>query len=260
MILQKILEAKKAEVEEIIEKKMMKQWERALPDLPPTRNFQKALQSAPAIVAEVKHASPSRGRLREDFAAAGIACAYELGGAAAVSVLTDERFFSGHINHLKEVRAAATLPILRKDFIINEAQLWESRAGGADAILLIAAILKEEHLKTLIGLSRELTLAPLVEIHSERELALALRAGADIIGVNNRNLASFQTDISLSLKLAPLIPPEVLLISESGIATRADIELLMAAGIKAFLIGEALMTAAKPEIKLRELLGKGLCS
>ncbi len=256
-ILPKILKVKTAEVREIIEKKLPRQWEEAMPDLPPTRNFRQALHITPAIVAEVKRASPSRGRLREDFNPARIARSYEQGGAAAISVLTDSQFFEGHINHLNVVRAATSLPLLRKDFIIHESQLLESRAMGADAVLLIASILPEERLEALIRLSCQLGLAPLVEIHSELELAKALHAGAEIIGINNRNLDSFKTDISLSMKLAPLIPPEALLISESGIAVRADIELLMTAGIKAFLIGEALITAADPETKLRQLREKG---
>lgn len=256
MILQNIIKVKTAEVAYILEKKLPRQWEGALPDLPPTRSFRQALQVAPAIVAEVKQASPSRGRLCADFNPARIARSYEKGGARAVSVLTDADFFKGSADHLREVRAAIELPILRKDFILHESQLLESRVIGADAVLLIASILTEESLKTLIGLSRELGLAPLVEIHNEPELAKARQAGADIIGINNRNLDTFITDISLSVQLAPLIPPEVLLISESGINSRADIELLMAAGIKAFLIGEALMTASDREGKLRELLGK----
>ncbi|MDZ4165518.1 MAG: indole-3-glycerol phosphate synthase TrpC [Smithellaceae bacterium] len=257
MILEKILRRKATEVENIIARNLMGQWERDLADLPRTLDFLSALKIRPAIVAEVKRTSPSRGRLRENFDPVELARAYERGGAAAISVLTDEIFFEGHSDHLREVKRTVSLPVLRKDFIIHECQLLETRILGADAVLLIAAILEQEKLERFIRLARSLDLTPLVEVHSERELLAALEADAELIGINNRNLSTFETDIALSIKLAPLIPRQVTVISESGIKSRADIEVLMKAGIGAFLIGEGLVGEADVEEKLRELLKGG---
>jgi len=258
MILDNILTRKTIEVENIMARNLMGQWERELADMPPARDFLSALRVRPAIVAEVKRASPSRGRLRENFDPLELARAYERGGAAAISVLTDALFFEGHGDHLREVKRSVNLPVLRKDFIIHECQLLETRILGADAVLLIASILEQEMLKGFIRLARSLGLTPLVEVHSEPELIAALEADAEFIGINNRNLSTFQTDISLSIKLAPLIPRHVTLISESGIKSRADIEMLMKAGIGAFLIGEALVGEADVEEKLRELIAGGI--
>ncbi len=255
MILEKILSRKVTEVENIIAGNLLSKWERELANLPPTRDFRAALAVRPAIIAEVKRASPSRGRFREDFDPVELVRAYLHGGATAISVLTDELFFEGHGNHLRAVKASVTLPVLRKDFIIHECQILETRILGADAVLLIASILEQEMLKGFIRLARSLGLTPLVEVHSEPELIAALESEAEFIGINNRNLSTFQTDISLSIKLAPLIPREVTVISESGIKSRADIERLMKAGIGAFLIGEALVGEADVEEKLRELIG-----
>ncbi|MDI6725967.1 MAG: indole-3-glycerol phosphate synthase TrpC [Smithellaceae bacterium] len=255
MILEKILRRKATEVENIMAHNLTGQWERELIDMPPALDFLSALRVRPAIVAEIKRASPSRGRLRENFDPIEISRAYQRGGAAAISVLTDEIFFEGHGDHLRAVKRTVSLPVLRKDFIIHECQLLETRILGADAVLLIASILEQEKLKGFIRLTRSLGLTPLVEVHSEPELIAALEADAELIGINNRNLSTFQTDISLSIKLAPLIPRQVTLISESGIKSRADVERLLKAGVGAFLIGEALVGEADVEEKLRELIG-----
>lgn len=257
MILQKIVATKIAEIGFIAENNLVSKWEKALADLPPTRDFKAALTPKPAIVAEIKCASPSRGRLTADFRPAQIAQSYVTGGAAALSVLTDKDFFAGHPSHLEEARAATLLPILRKDFILAESQVLESRVMGADAVLLIASLLDERKMTALINYSHRLGLTPLVEIHDETELAKAVDAGAQVIGINNRNLRTFQTDITTTLKLAPLIPKGLTVVSESGITTRKHIELLAGAGVKAFLIGEALIAASDREAKLKELLGKG---
>lgn len=228
--------------------------------LPPARDFTAAVSTAggPAatrVIAEVKKASPSKGVIREDFDPVAIACAYEANGAAAVSVLTDERYFMGSLEYLKAIRAEVALPLLRKDFIIDEYQVYEARAAGADAVLLIVAALELEALRELITLASSLGLAPLVEVHGEAEVETALNAGARIIGVNNRDLNTFRTDISTTERLAPMLPEGSVLVTESGINTPADIARLKKAGADAFLIGEALVREPDPGARLRELIG-----
>jgi len=222
----------------------------------PCRNLGKAItgQSC-SIIAEVKCASPSRGRLVADFDPLKIAGIYEQNGAAAISVLTDEKYFCGHKDYLTSISAAANIPVLRKDFIIDPLQVYETRAIGADAILLIVRVLGPR-LAEFISLSQKLGLSPLVEVHTADELALALAANADIIGINNRNLDTFVTDINASRDLREQIPADITVVAESAIKDRADIEYLMNAGIHAFLIGEALVTAADSGRKLRSFLGE----
>lgn len=254
MFLERIVAEKQREIE-ILKKEFRGNSEQASA-LPPARDFVGALKGMkPAIIAEIKRASPSRGRLVEDLSPGIIARTYEKGKAAAVSVLTERRFFEGDISHLTVVRNVIDLPILRKDFILHPLQILEARLSGADAVLLIARIISGDDLGEFIRLSRSLGLAPLVEVDSPADLRQALSSGADLIGINNRDLETFQTDISKSINLAALVPEEVTLVSESGITKREDIETLMDAGIHAFLIGEALITAADPAKKLAELRG-----
>jgi indole-3-glycerol phosphate synthase len=256
MILDKIIETKKEEVEQLKKQTTVSALERTIARLEPCRNFRQAISSdICAIIAEVKCASPSRGRLIADFDPVGIAGVYEQNGAAAISVLTDEKYFSGHKNYLTQIRQKVKLPLLRKDFIIDPLQIYETRAIGADAILLIVHVLGKR-LAEFILLSRELGLSPLVEVHTQEELDLAMAADAKIIGINNRNLDTFVTDIETSRKIKARIPEGFIVVSESGIMARADIEFLMQADIHAFLIGEALITAPNIGEKLRAFKGE----
>jgi len=225
------------------------------------RDFRQALAAqAPAIIAEIKKASPSKGLLAQDFNPARLARAYEAGGAAALSVLTDEKFFQGSLADLAAVRGVCRLPVLRKDFTLDENHVTEAAAGGADAILLIAAILESAEIRTLAGLAVSYGMAALVEVHDERDLAKAIDAGAEIIGVNNRDLATFEVTLDTSLRLAPRIPPGVLKVSESGIRSARDIERLRTAGYQAFLVGEHLMKSADPAAAVRALLTPGVAA
>ena len=207
------------------------------------------------VIAECKRRSPSRGVLAPDYNPVAIAQAYEQGGAAAISVLTEPTFFDGELAHLSAVRAAVGLPIIRKDFIVDEYQLFEARAAGADAILLIVAALDQGELSRLQARAWALGLAALVEVHDEDELARAVDSGARLIGVNNRNLRTLAVDVDASYRLAPGIPSTVVAVSESGIKTRDELERLAAAGYRAFLIGERFMTDADPAGAIRQLIG-----
>lgn len=256
MILERIVEAKRREVALAKARTPREALERALVHAPPVRDFRESLERRDcAVIAEVKRASPSRGRLREDFRPREIAAAYEAGGAAAVSVLTDEAFFEGSGAHLAEVREAVGIPVLRKDFVVDRYQVVEARLLGADAVLLIARILEEQELREGIALAASLGMAALVEVHDGGELDRALRAGAALVGINNRDLATFRTDLAVTLELAPRVPAGVTVVSESGIRSRGDVERLLGAGVRAFLVGEALMKATDPAEKLRELQG-----
>jgi len=206
------------------------------------------------IIAEIKHRSPSKGIIREDFDPACIAESYVSGGASALSVLCEEDFFGGSLTHLEAIRRCVDLPLLRKDFIFDPYQLYESRVAGADAVLLIVAILEDELLEKLIGLANELGLDALVEVHSEGEMGRAAFAGASIIGVNNRDLTTFTVDLDTSIQLAPLAPEGAILVSESGISEGSDIRRLRSAGFNAFLVGERLMRAQDPGEALRRLI------
>ena len=220
------------------------------------RDFPGALErSACNVIAELKKASPSRGILRAEYSPAMLAPSLERAGAAALSVLTEEEFFSGSLGDLKEAKKAVQIPVLRKDFIIDPWQVWETRAAGADAFLLIVAILSDDLLRELLELGRTLEMEALVEIHSREELEHALAAAARIIGVNNRDLRDFQVRIETSLELVEAIPEECIAVTESGLRTREDLVRLRHAGFDAFLIGEHLMQAADPGDQLRGLLG-----
>jgi indole-3-glycerol phosphate synthase len=207
------------------------------------------------VIAEVKKASPSKGVIREDFDPVWIARRYEDCGAAAISVLTDEKFFQGSLEYLKQVRGAIFLPILRKEFIIDEYQISEARAAGADAILLIAAILDDAEMKDFYDLARSLGMSVLLEVHSEDEAERALRIGPRFIGVNNRNLKDFTVDIRRTELIRRMIPEDICLVSESGIRSAVDIAYLKNIGAKAILVGETLMRSADPGLALRELIG-----
>ncbi len=207
------------------------------------------------IIAEIKRASPSKGTIRVEIDPVLIARQYEAGGAAAISVLTEEDRFRGSLNDLREVRRAVRLPLLRKDFIFDEFQLYESAAAGADALLLIVAALDDERLARLIHITEEvLRMDALVEVHTREELERALSCGATLIGVNNRNLRTFEVSLNTSIELAQVAPPNLSLVSESGLRTGDDISRLRSLGYKGFLIGETLMRAAEPDMALRELL------
>jgi len=207
-----------------------------------------------AVIAEIKKASPSKGLLREDFRPADIAESYARHGAAALSVLTDERFFQGSAAFLEAARAACPLPVLRKDFTIDTYQLYEARAMGADCVLLIAAILDDPQLADFEQTAAALGLAVLVEVHDEAELDRALRLATPLVGINNRDLRSFEVSLDTTLRMLPRLPPGRLAVSESGIAAAADVQRLRAGGVHAFLVGEAFMRAADPGAALAELV------
>ena len=206
------------------------------------------------LIAEVKRASPSRGVLRPDFDPVELAQKYTQGGAAAISVLTETNYFEGSIDHLAAIREEIRLPLLRKDFIFDPYQVYESRAYGADALLLIVAILSQEQLEELLFLSHNLGLRCLVEVHSQGEVEKALGSQAKIIGINNRDLTTFTTDINTTHRLLPLIPQERIVVSESGISSRNDVAKLKRWGVNAVLVGEALVTAGDIVTKVRELI------
>jgi indole-3-glycerol phosphate synthase len=209
------------------------------------------------VIAECKRRSPSKGVLCQDYDPVAIARQYEAGGAAAVSVLTEPTFFDGSLEHLAAVRAAVRMPVLRKDFVVDEYQLLEARAAGADAILLIVAALEQRDLVRLREKASSLEMAALVEVHDDEELTRAIDAGASIVGVNNRNLRTLAVDVDASFRLAARIPPEVAGVSESGLQSRAELEALSAAGYGAFLIGERFMTDPNPAAAIATLMGTG---
>jgi len=223
---------------------------------PPVRPFAAALARPGRVnvIAEHKRRSPSRGAIREDLAPADVARAYETKGAAALSVLTDGPFFGGRMEHLVEARAACSLPVLRKDFVLDPWQVWEARAAGADAVLLIVAALGDGELRDLLAVAGEAGMGALVEVHDRGELGRALAAGSRIVGVNNRDLRTLTVSLDTSLALAPAIPDDVLAVAESGIRTGADVRRLREAGFDAFLVGEHLMAAPDPGEALFRLL------
>jgi len=229
-------------------------------DLPDTRGFAAAMEAKiadglPAVIAEVKKASPSKGVIRADFHPAEIARSYEAGGAACLSVLTDADFFQGSEAYLQQARAACSLPVLRKDFIIDPYQVYEARVIGADCILLIVAALDDERLMDLSLLAAELDLDVLAEVHDEDELLRALALPVPLVGVNNRNLRTFETSLDTSLRLRPLVEPGRIFVTESGIHAKEDVARLRAADIDAFLVGEAFMRAPDPGSALHDLFG-----
>jgi indole-3-glycerol phosphate synthase len=224
----------------------------------PTRGFVAALErkitaGLPAVIAEVKKASPSKGVLRPEFDPAQIARSYEAGGAACLSVLTDADYFQGSDVYLREARAACTLPVLRKDFIVDAYQVWEARALGADCILLIAACLDDEQLGRFDHLARLIGLDVLIEVHDRAELERALATGNRLVGINNRDLRSFEVSLDTTIGLLPHVPSDRIVVTESGILTPADVALIRRHGVHAFLVGEAFMRAPDPGARLAEL-------
>ncbi len=257
MILQKIVQSKREELMKQKEILPLGELRQMLTDQPPTLDFGGAIRNRGcAVIAEVKRSSPSKGRIREDFDPVEIAGIYKENGAAAISVLTERRFFEGHAAYVPQIKRSVRLPLLRKDFIIDSYQISETRVLGADALLLIARILEQGQLREFLGLASELGLAALVEVHDETDLEKAISSGAGIVGINNRDLETFRTDLETSIRLARRIPKGVTVVSESGISNRGDIESLMEEGIHAFLIGESLMREKDVGKKLRELLGR----
>ena len=258
MILDRILEAKKVEVAQAKQRRPLQELEREIAKMDLPRPFAAALRRADrvAIIAEIKKASPSAGVIRADFNHVAIAREYEDSAADAISVLTDEKFFQGRLEFIKDVRRVSSKPVLRKDFLLDEYQVVESRVAGADAVLLITTILTVPWLRQLLRLAEELGMAALVEVHAEEELESALKVGANIIGINNRDLRTFRVELGTTLRLRERIPEWVAVVSESGIETREDVERLEQAKVNAILVGEALMRAANPAAKIDELLGR----
>lgn len=259
-ILQRILARKAEEIAERRTQLSLTALQRQVINLPPPRPFAAALrqtiaQGHPAVIAEIKRASPSKGLLREPFLPADIASGYAAAGASALSVLTDHDFFQGHEDFLQEARAACELPVLRKDFIIDPYQVYESRWIGADGLLLIVAALADAQLRELAQLAAELTLDVLVEVHDPSELERALAVEGALIGINNRNLRTFATRLDTTLSLLSRIPADRTVVTESGIRTPADVALLRSHGVHTFLVGEAFMRAPEPGVKLAELFG-----
>ncbi len=259
-ILDRIVAVKRQEVAAALKRKSLADMRFDAESRVLTRDFAGALRAKvnagrPAVIAEIKKASPSRGVLRADFVPADIAQSYAEFGAACLSVLTDRQFFQGCIDYLKQARASCHLPVLRKDFMIDAYQIYESRACGADAILLIAACLDDAQMRDFEQIAQSLDMAVLVEVHDGAELQRALRLKTRLIGVNNRNLKTFEVSLDTTLTLMKDIPADRLLVCESGIHTRDDVLRMGAAGVNAFLVGEAFMRASEPGEALAALFG-----
>ncbi|MCS7207282.1 MAG: indole-3-glycerol phosphate synthase TrpC [Dehalococcoidia bacterium] len=258
-ILEAILQEKRREVDAQKGRLPLAHLERQVAGLPPPLNLSGALWGPPVrLMAEVKRASPSKGALNPHLDPVALATTYAHSGAAAISVLTD-RHFQGSLDDLRRVAEAVHplgIPVLRKDFILDVYQLYEARAAGADGVLLIVAALTQEELTALLREAGRLWLQCLVEVHTEAEMERALAAGAEIIGINNRDLHTFHTDLAVTERLAPRVPRGKVVVSESGIATRQDVVRVQRAGVHAILVGEALVTSPDPAAKIRELLGK----
>lgn len=255
-ILQRILADKRQEVEARRARVPERELHTRLHDLPPTRGFAHALRTTPnpiALIAEVKRASPSKGVIQPNFDPIAIAERYQQAGADAISVLTDEPYFGGRLEYIGQIRERVSLPILRKDFIVDAYQLYESRVAGADAILLIVSALQEVALlREWRELAESLGMDALVEVHTEAELETAIQSGATLIGVNNRDLRTFHTTLETTFRLLPLFPEGVLRVSESGIETAEQVRALWQAGVQALLVGETLMRAEDPIPVVRE--------
>lgn len=258
MFLDEILRYKKEEVRAKKSAGALSELKAKIKDLSPALPFAPAISRTDTVslIAEVKKASPSKGIIREDFDPVKIARIYEESYASAISVLTDKAFFQGDIEYLTRVREAVNIPVLRKDFVIDEFQIYETRVYGADALLLIAAILDKTQLAEYQHLASELGLESLMEVHTEKEIEKALDSDAKIIGINNRDLSTFDTDINTTRRLIKLIPDNKIVVSESGISTRDDILALKDQGVDAVLIGETLMKSDDIGKKIRELLGR----
>lgn len=257
-ILEKIVEVKRQEVHSALKRKSLAVVRADAESRVLSRDFLGAMRAKvaaglPAVIAEVKKASPSKGVLRPDFVPADIAQSYAEHGAACLSVLTDRQFFQGGIDDLKQARASCDLPVLRKDFMVDAYQIYESRAAGADCILLIAACLDDAQLRDLEALALSLSMAVLVEVHDGAELDRALALKTPLLGINNRNLKTFEVSLQTTLGLKARVPADRLLVTESGISSVADVQLMRRAGVHAFLVGEAFMRAPEPGQVLAEL-------
>jgi len=259
-ILKKILAVKAQEVSIARAAKPLAQMREQAVQAPPARDFAGAIRAKiaaghPAVIAEIKKASPSKGVLRADFHPAEIAAAYARHGAACLSVLTDEQFFQGDAEFLKQARAACDIPVLRKDFMVDEYQIYQARAMGADAILLIAAALSPEQMKEFESAAHSLNMGVLVEVHDGAELDIALQLATPLIGINNRNLRTFEVSLQATLELLPRIPQGRIVVTESGILNAGDVRLMRENRVNAFLVGEAFMRAADPGKELAKVFG-----
>ena len=257
-ILERIVAVKREEIAALLKRRDRVSLRRDAEARRDVRGFETALLAklaagGAAVIAEIKKASPSKGVLRENFLPAEIAASYANHGAACLSVLTDEHFFQGSAHYLEQARAACELPALRKDFIVDECQVFEARAIGADAILLIAACLEDQQMADLEACAADLGMAVLVEVHDGAELERALRLATPLLGINNRNLRSFEVSLETTLDLLPRVPAGRLLVTESGILGRAAVQRMRASGVHAFLVGEAFMRASDPGQALAEL-------
>ena len=256
MILDEIVENKRIEIERSKAAVPLSRLKDAVAAAAPPRDFAGALRGEDIrLIAEVKKASPSAGLIRADFDPVAIARAYERAGAAAISVLTDARYFQGRLDYLTQIHDAVSLPVLRKDFIVDAYQLYEARAAGADAVLLIVRVLPGALLASLLEQTRELGMAALVESHSEDELQTAIHVGAQIVGINNRDLDQLEIDLAMTERLIRHVPGDRIVVSESGIRTAADVDRLRTWGVAAMLVGETLMRAGDMERQVRDLLG-----
>jgi indole-3-glycerol phosphate synthase len=260
--LKKILSVKTAEIAQAKRRRGLADLRRDAEAMERPRDFVGALRAKisagqPAVIAEIKKASPSKGVIREDFDPAAIAKAYAAGGAACLSVLTDEQYFQGRAEHLALARSASGLPVLRKDFVVDPYQVFESRALGADCVLLIVAALDIEKMRELEATAKQLGMAVLAEIHDEAELHAALRLETPLIGINNRNLRTFETSLDTTVSLLPLVPSDRTVVTESGFLSAGDIGYMRRHGVHAFLIGEAFMRAADPGAALRDWTSEG---
>ena len=257
-ILNKIVAVKREEVAQALERKSLAAVRADAESRVLTRGFEDAVRAGmaggrSAVIAEIKKASPSKGLLREDFVPADIAQTYAEHGASCLSVLTDRQFFQGSVDFLKQARASCQLPVLRKDFLVDPYQVYESRAMGADAILLIAACLDDAQMKDLEAIARDLFMAVLVKVHDAAELERALLLKTPLVGINNRNLRTFEVDLDTTLSLAARVPNDRLVVTESGISQREDVLRMKAAGVHAFLVGEAFMRAPDPGVAMAQL-------
>jgi len=257
-ILRKILARKREEVSARRKRDSLGSLEQRITEQSPVRGFSRALQeraaaAEPAVIAEVKNASPSKGVIRADFQPAQIAASYQAGGASCLSVLTDVDFFQGADSYLREARAACELPVLRKDFTVDPYQVIEARAIGADAVLLIVAALADDQMRELAAVAAQVGVDVLVEVHDRAELERALELETPLIGINNRDLHTFETRLETTLELLPYIPGDRLVVTESGIHTAEDVALMRNHQVYGFLVGEAFMRAPEPGEKLREM-------
>ena len=257
MILDTIIAHKQKELQIEAEQVPLATLKSKLANLPPTKDFRAAIAQSGNInlIAEVKKKSPSKGIIREDFDPIQIAETYAENGAAAISVLTDVRFFDGRLDYLSSIRQVVDVPLLRKDFTIDPYHIYQARVAGADAILLIVAALTKDQLREFMDIAESLSLASLVEVHTDTELKIALDVEAEIIGINNRDLRTFHTDLATTFSLQEFLPTGKVVVSESGIYTRADVESLREAGVNAILVGESLMRSPDIGEQVRKLIG-----